>query len=95
MPKIEFVKNRPPLEVPYGANLMRSLQAADIPVASSCDGDGVCVKCRLQIVEGAQNLSPENDLEQFLREQHDIPKNERVSCQTEVRGDVKVNAGYW
>ncbi len=95
MPKIEFAKNRPPLEVPVGVNLMRALQNADIPVASSCDGDGVCVKCRLQILEGAKNLSPETELEEHLREMHDIPKNERVSCQTQVLGDVKINASYW
>jgi ferredoxin, 2Fe-2S len=95
MPKIEFVKNRAPIEVPVGANLMRALQNADIPVASSCDGDGVCVKCRMQILDGAKNLSPENDLEQHLRDMHNIPKNERVSCQVEVLGDIKINASYW
>lgn len=95
MPKISFLKNREPIEVPVGANLMRALQNAQIPVASSCDGDGVCVKCRMQILEGPENLSPVGDLEEHLKERHDLDRNERVSCQVEVLGDVKVHATYW
>lgn len=74
---------------------MRALQGAEIPVASSCDGDGVCVKCRLKILEGAANLSPESELEQDLRSRHGLEKNERVSCQTFVQGDIRIDASYW
>jgi len=95
MPKIRFAKSRPELDVPEGANLMQALLAGGLPVASSCRGDGVCAKCRIEIVEGRKNLSPENDLEKFLRERHSIPKEMRVSCQTVVNGDVTVDASYW
>ena len=95
MPKIRFTKPRPDLEVPLGANLMQALLADGLPVASSCGGDGVCGKCRLEIVEGRERLSPETDLEIFLRERHSIPKGSRVSCQIEVLGDITVNATYW
>lgn len=95
VPKISFLKNRAPIEVEDGANLMRALQKADIPVASSCNGDGVCVKCRMQIIEGSENLSPVGELEEHLKERHDLSRNERVSCQVQVHGDVKVHATYW
>jgi ferredoxin, 2Fe-2S len=95
MPTINFRKNRPALNVPKGANLMKALMDAKIPVASSCRGDAVCAKCRIEIVAGAENLSPENDAEAFLRQRHSVPKKERISCQVEVLGDITIDAAYW
>lgn len=95
MPLISFKKNHVPYEVAPGANLMKSLLDAGLPVASSCDGDGVCAKCKIQIIEGAENLSAENDTEQFLKEKDNLAKNIRISCQTEVLGDITVDASYW
>lgn len=74
---------------------MQALIDAGVPVASSCRGDGVCAKCRVEIVEGRSNLSPEGSREAFLRERHNIPRAERVSCQVEVHGDITVDTGYW
>lgn len=95
MPVIRFVKNLPEITVEAGANLMKSLLAAGLPVASSCNGDGVCAKCRIEIVEGAENLSPIGPLEQMLRDRLRIAKGVRISCQTVVLGDVRVDATYW
>ncbi|HVK61066.1 MAG TPA: 2Fe-2S iron-sulfur cluster-binding protein [Bdellovibrionales bacterium] len=95
MPQIHFEKTRQPLDVPEGTNLMKALLEGGLPVASSCRGDGVCAKCRIQIVSGKENLSPENDREKFLREKFSISRSERVSCQTEIRGDVTVTTSYW
>lgn len=95
MPKIEFVKSRPALDVTHGANLMQALLAHEIPVASSCRGDGVCAKCRIRIVEGAKNLSPETEIEAMRRDQFDFDRDERLSCQAEVLGDIKIDTPYW
>jgi 2Fe-2S ferredoxin len=95
MPLIQFRKNRPPLTVQEGANLMDALLSGGLPVASSCRGEGVCTKCRVEISEGAENLSPETEREKFLRERHSIPPSERVSCQAHVLGDITVDTPYW
>ena len=47
MPKIHLPQKNLILEVHAGANLMKTLLDAGIPVASSCLGDGICGKCRL------------------------------------------------
>jgi 2Fe-2S ferredoxin len=94
MAKISF-KKRDPIEVLEGTTLMRALLDADLPVASSCDGDGVCAKCKIRILNGAENLSRPNDTEEFLKESHDLPKDVRISCQTHVLGDITVDASYW
>lgn len=95
MPMIKFIKNKPAFEVPEGADLMAALTEKGLPVASSCGGDGVCCKCVLKIIEGEHNLSSPNETELFLREQFNLAKNIRVSCQTKVLGDVTVDANYW
>lgn len=95
MPIVRFTKSEAQLDVPVGSNLMQALLEGGRPVASSCQGDGVCGKCRIEIVDGRKNLSPETELEKFLRERHLIPKEMRVSCQTQILGDITVNASYW
>lgn len=74
---------------------MDSLLAAGLPVASSCHGDGICAKCRIIIIEGFENLSPVNNLETLLRDRLKIQKQYRISCQTQVLGDIKIDASYW
>jgi ferredoxin, 2Fe-2S len=95
MALISFVKGRAPIDVADGSNLMRSLLSNGVPVASSCNGDGVCTKCRIKIISGKENLSPESELEQDLKDIHDVNKDERISCQVTVHGPVTVDTGYW
>lgn len=74
---------------------MKSLLDAGIPVASSCNGDGVCAKCKIAITQGAENLSMENEVEIFLIQKFDIAENIRISCQTQVNGDITIDTTYW
>ena len=95
MPVIRFVKNYPDLEVPEGAVLMEALLKAGFPVASSCHGDGICAKCRIQVINGAENLSQPTVLEEILRDRLRIAKDLRISCQAKVMGDITIDASYW
>lgn len=96
MPAVRFKKpGRKIIQVTAGENLMKALLAADVPVASSCHGDGVCAKCRLQISEGLGNLSAPTEAEIFLKEKFTLAKDIRISCQTQVLGDIEIDASYW
>jgi 2Fe-2S ferredoxin len=96
LPFILFAKkHRAPIQVTVGDNLMQSLLKHQVPVASSCNGDGVCAKCRLNIVSGKENLSGENETEKVLRDKFQLRSDQRISCQTEVTGDVMIDATYW
>lgn len=95
MPTIRFVKNYPDLQVETGAVLMKELLKAGLPVASSCHGDGICGKCRIQIVRGSENLSKINALETLVRERLKVPREYRISCQTQVLGDITIDTSYW
>lgn len=72
---------------------MQVLLAAGIPVASSCHGDGVCAKCRLQITSG--KVSSPNETEKFLSERFQLKPETRISCQIQVLSDLTIDATYW
>ena len=66
MAKIQFArKQRPNFEVTTGEILMKTLLDHQVPVASSCQGEGVCGKCRITIPSGRENISPISEIEKF------------------------------
>ena len=81
MPKINFRKPRAPVDAHHGETLMKALLTAGLPVASSCRGEGVCAKCRIEVVSGMPNLSSETEIEIYLRDRHGLSKGERISEQ--------------
>lgn len=83
------------IQTETGSNLMKSLLDAGLPVASSCNAEGVCGKCRIEVVAGLENLSAKQELEIFLIEKYQLKNNERISCQCQVLGDVSVQTKYW
>ena len=96
MPRISFSRiSRPSFDVPLGANLMKSLLENGMPVASSCNGDGVCGKCKLKVQALGESLPPPNEIELILKEKYNLPKGFRISCQVAVVGDISVDASYW
>jgi len=95
MPWITLQPGNIRLEAPRKTNLLRFLQSHHIPVGSACGGKGLCASCKLTVVEGESGLSKPNDRELDLSERNHLQKNERISCQTKVLGDVRLSASYW
>lgn len=96
MPEIKFAKNFPSLQVSPQNSLMKELLGAGLPVASSCGGDGVCAKCRVFVLEGAENLSPAEESELQLAARLKFNSNERLSCQAKcLIGSVRLDTDYW
>lgn len=94
MPIIRVPQLQKQIEVPVGTNLMKALQGAQIPVASSCLGDGVCAKCRVR-VSHPEALSKPNATEEFLQQKFKLQPLQRISCQSEVQDDIEVETSYW
>jgi ferredoxin len=95
MPKVTFYPSGRIREVAPGTLLYAAAQAAGLPVASSCNAEGVCGQCNLAIVQGAENLSLKGPLEVRLLEKERHPADDRISCLTKVLGDCAVRAPYW
>ncbi|MEM7646552.1 MAG: 2Fe-2S iron-sulfur cluster-binding protein, partial [Pseudomonadota bacterium] len=58
-------------------SLMDGLMSAEIPVASSCGGDGVCGRCVVELYECA-DITPPNPLEQENHKKKKRQTNERL-----------------
>ncbi|PIR22580.1 MAG: hypothetical protein COV44_07210 [Deltaproteobacteria bacterium CG11_big_fil_rev_8_21_14_0_20_45_16] len=95
MPKLKLEPNGPLIEAPRKSNLLRVLLDRDIPVGNACGGKGLCASCKLTVLEGIKNLSAPNDTEAALAERNSLQKNERISCQTKLLGDVTITTSYW
>lgn len=74
--------------------LMENLLGQGIPVASSCQGDGICGKCRVQVKE-LDELPPPSDLETKTLKKNQAAPDERLSCQLFPEKDITIFTGYW
>ena len=96
MPRVVFKPYDLGLEVPRGTSLLAAADEAaemvpdDFFVGEMCEGRHECGNCAVQVLEGAENLSPMTDSEKellaTLRHGPDI----RAACTTRVYGDVTV-----
>jgi 2Fe-2S ferredoxin len=73
------------------ANLMDLLIENQIPVASSCLGEGVCSKCA---VDMTPRLNP-SELEVKTLTRNKRPEDQRLCCQVFITEDIEVKTGYW
>jgi ferredoxin len=96
MPTVEFLDAGKKVSCGQYANLRKVALAHGVevykgihqlpPPIGNCGGNGLCGTCVMEIVEGAENLSPPT-----LRERVKMkgkPATYRLSCQCQVMGDV-------
>jgi ferredoxin len=75
--------------------LLDAARRADAPIGNSCGGVGVCGRCCLRVLAGAENLSAPTMIELRVSAQRGFGADERLACQAVVMGDVEVTTGYW
>lgn len=68
---------------------------AAIPLGNSCGGVGVCSRCKVRVVSGAENLSPATSIEIRFGSARGFAEDERMACQAVVTGDCVVTTTYW
>jgi ferredoxin len=78
-----------------GETLLDAARRAAAPLGNSCGAVGVCARCRVTVVSGAESLSPPTSIEQRVSLQRGLSPDERLACQAVVRGPVTVTTGYW
>ena len=92
MPKITFLPSRISGEVDKGTTVLDAADELGADVPSVCGGVAACGACRIEVQEGAENLSPHTDDEVECLESMDVdatPAN-RLACQAQINGDVVV-----
>ncbi|HEY9642559.1 MAG TPA: 2Fe-2S iron-sulfur cluster-binding protein [Coleofasciculaceae cyanobacterium] len=94
MPCIKFVKEDKSVFATDGANLRFKALENSIDLYTfmgkmmTCGGYGQCGTCVVEVVEGAENLSPKTEVEN--RKLRKKPDNYRLACQCLVHGPVSV-----
>jgi len=68
---------------------------AAVPLGNSCGGIGVCARCKVRVVAGAENLTPPTSVEARFAAARRFAEDERMACQAVVRGDCEVTTSYW
>ncbi len=90
MPTVTFVQQNGQItkvEAPEGETILKIALDAGVPMEHACGGNGFCTTCMCKVKDGMGNLSPRNDREENMGIVHDP---DRLSCQSEVRGDVVI-----
>ena len=68
--------------------LLKHIQEACIDWMQACGGKGRCTTCRMNVLEGMENLSPLSTAELKYRQEGRIKETERLVCQCYAFGDV-------
>ncbi len=95
MVEVRFSPGGQRVQVRRGTRLYDIVRSLDLPLASSCDGTGVCGRCGLRVLSGADGLSPESKLEARRKRDNRVAPALRLACLTAVRANVEVKADYW
>ena len=89
MPTVHFHHNGQikTVEAAEGQTILQIALDNGIPVEHACGGNGFCTTCMCKVKQGMENLSPRNDREENMGV---ISDPERLSCQSQVKGDVEI-----
>ena len=75
--------------------LLDAARRAGVPLGNSCGGIGICARCRITVVAGAEHLSPPTTIEVQVATRRKLDPDERLACQAVVNGECVITAGYW
>ncbi len=75
--------------------LLDVARRAGAPLGNSCGGIGICARCRVRVLSGAEQLDQPTTIERQVSEQRDLDPDERLACQAIVCGDCEITTGYW
>jgi uncharacterized 2Fe-2S/4Fe-4S cluster protein (DUF4445 family) len=76
-----------PVEVRVGDNLFQCLTALEHSVPTECGGQGICGKCRVQVLKGETEIT---DVERSWLTPDELEQGMRLACRQTVRGDMWV-----
>lgn len=93
--RIELHQLNKTLIADKGENLFQCLKRNTIPIASSCNGDGICGKCVVTIDSSTRLETPMTNLEQKWKDHNPGPQDQRLSCQITIAQNLKVSTTYW
>jgi len=85
--RVIFLPDQKQVEVDEGTLLIEAAEKAGAYLNSLCGGEGVCGKCRVQIIKGKAKVD-NNSVAFFTKEE--IEKGYVVACQTRVKENLEI-----
>jgi uncharacterized 2Fe-2S/4Fe-4S cluster protein (DUF4445 family) len=85
--KVAFLPDQKQVEVDEETTLLDAAKEAGLYLNSLCGGEGVCGKCRVQIIKG--NAKVDNNSVAFFTKE-EIEKGYVLACQTRIKEDLEV-----
>ena len=92
---VHFEPSGREVRVVHETSLLDSVLQAGLGLGQSCDGIALCGFCRVQVVEGIENLSPMAEEERKILAAQHGGDNERLACCARVSGPVTITTDYW
>jgi uncharacterized 2Fe-2S/4Fe-4S cluster protein (DUF4445 family) len=86
MPRVLFLDEGKAGEFAAGKTLLSIAIEMGLPISHVCGGDGACGTCRIEVVEGWDNLTAPTPDETYK----ELEAPHRLSCQAKLVGDVMV-----
>jgi len=74
------------VEAKEGDSLVLASGRGAYPIATGCS-DGSCATCRVEVLEGADNLSQADEFEISTIERNNVDSSLRLGCQSAVLGE--------
>jgi len=73
-----------------GMTLLEVAMARDIDLDHLCGGYAKCGSCRVEILEGPDNLSSQSGHEQMVLGASKVANGDRLACQAKILGPVAI-----
>lgn len=86
MPVCVFLNEGKPVQVAEGTTVLEAAIAHDIRMSHVCNAAGTCSTCRVEVVIGAENLSPIEPNEIA----YSMGDGVRLGCQAKILGNCGV-----
>ncbi|MBW2272900.1 MAG: (2Fe-2S)-binding protein [Deltaproteobacteria bacterium] len=81
--------------MPAGTSVLEAAHAANLPMASACGAEGICARCGVRILQGADSLPPETSGEADVKRRNRVDPELRLACRITLGGDLVVSAPFW
>jgi len=84
---IKFLPDDHAVKVEEGTTIAEAARLADVFINNLCGGEGVCGKCRVQVIKGSAEAE---DQAMALLSEEEIRNGYVLACQTEIHDDLEI-----
>lgn len=93
--RVDFRPSGRSVTVAAGTTLLDAARRAGLPLASSCGADGLCSRCGVRVVAGAERIPAEGAAERAIKARNRIDPSERLACRVMLEADITITTAYW